>query len=171
MTLENAPDEVTLSQWDWLPNSKPSKLAAPVTAGLQLILAVLSMTLQWGRSSIRTRSLRRRVERLRTGHTEQITLRTARHGTVDIRVNRYGISRTSKTAEPFPTWSQIQVEGPIRKGGLTAGMPRTIGDVAAVVVFGAEPPVETIIDVEDAALLCVMTGWQGRPMDWNTFSE
>jgi len=49
-------------------------------------------------------------------------------------------------------------------------MPRTIGDVAAVVVFGSER-VETLFDVEDAALLCVMTGWQRQPMDWNTFGQ
>ncbi len=170
MTLENGPDEGTLSQWDWLPNSKPSKLAAPVTAALQLILPILSMSPQWGRSSIRMRSLRGRVERLRTGHTEQITLRSARQEAFDFRLNRYGISRMSKTVEPSWTWSQIRVEGPIRQGGRTAGVPRTIGDVAAVVVFGSER-VETLFDVEDAALLCVMTGWQGQPMDWNTFGQ
>lgn len=170
MMLENGPDEGTLNQWDWLPNSKPSKLAAPVTAALQLILDILSMTPQWGRGSIRMRSLRGRVERLRTGRTEQITLRSARQGTFDIRVNRNGISHMAKAARPSWTWSQIRVEGPIRQGGQTAGMPRTVGDVAAVVVFGSDR-LETLLDVEDAALLCVMTGWQGRPMDWNTFGQ
>lgn len=170
MTLVNGPDEGTLSQWDWLPNSKPSKLAAPVTAALQLILGILSMTPQWGRGSIRMRSLRGRVERLRTGHTEQITLRSARQGTFDIRINRNRITCMSKAPEPSWTWSQIRMEGPIQQGGQTAGMPRTIGDVAAVVVLASER-VETLLDVEDAALLCVMTGWQGRPMDWKTFGQ